>query len=217
LDGVTGIYVSHKQNDDWSAATRVVLQDENKLALDGCVFVLDDEMWFGSAREGNLGELDMWTAQLENGRWTDWQNPGEKLNSDYDIGEMHITADGNEMYFHSPGPGGKGGYDIWVTRKVNGEWQAPENIQIVNSPETDGWPFISQNGNEVWFTRFYQGSPAIFRSLKTSSGWSEPELVISQFAAEPSLDNAGNLYFTHHFFRDGKMLEADIYVAHPRD
>ena len=29
----------------------------------------------------------------------------------------------------------------------------------------------------------------------------------------PSLDNDGNLYFTHHFFKDNKMIEADIYMA----
>ena len=44
-------------------------------------------------------------------------------------------------------------------------------------------------------------------------GWQEPELIISQFAGEPTLDNEGNLYFTHHFFEDSKMIEADIYVA----
>ena len=38
--------------------------------------------------------------------------------------------------------------------------------------------------------------------------------MLSQFAGEPSLDNAGNIYSTHHYFRDGKMVEADLYVAH---
>ena len=49
---------------------------------------------------------------------------------------------------------------------------------------------------------------------KADGKWSKPELIVSQFAAEPSLDNTGNLYFTHHFFKDGKMIEADIYVAY---
>jgi hypothetical protein len=40
-----------------------------------------------------------------------------------------------------------------------------------------------------------------------------PELIISQFAGEPSIDNEGNIYFTHHFFQEGKMIEADIYIA----
>jgi len=44
--------------------------------------------------------------------------------------------------------------------------------------------------------------------------WGTPELIISQFAGEPSVDKEGNVYFTHHFYEDGKMLDADIYVAY---
>jgi hypothetical protein len=75
---------------------------------------------------------------------------------------------------------------------------------------------VSQDKNELWFTRMYLGSPAIYRSLWKGSSWSEPELVISQFAGEPTLDNQRNLYFVHHFIRDGKMVEADLYVAYHR-
>ncbi|HUV15043.1 MAG TPA: hypothetical protein VMW28_00580 [Pelolinea sp.] len=38
-------------------------------------------------------------------------------------------------------------------------------------------------------------------------------MIVSQFAGEPSLDSSGNLYFIHHYYKDGKMLEADIYFA----
>jgi len=66
----------------------------------------------------------------------------------------------------------------------------------------------------LWFLRTYRGAPAIFRSKRGTDGnWSKPELIVSSFAGEPSLDSEGNLYFTHHYFRDGKMLEADIYFA----
>ena len=98
--------------------------------------------------------------------------------------------------------------------KVNGEWKEPENIEELNTVDTEGWPFISRDGRELWFNRWYMGYPAIFRSIKTDAGWGEAALIISQFAAEPSLDDAGNLYFTHHFIEDGKMLDADIYVAY---
>jgi hypothetical protein len=215
FDGVTGIWVSYKENNQWSPAQRVVLEDEDELALDGAEYVRDDEIWFVSARAGNYRPLDIWIADFVDGRWTNWRNAGEKLNAEIQIGEFHVTADGSEIYFHADREGGMGGYDIWVTRKVNGEWQEPENVAAVNSPETDGWPFVSTDGNELWFTRTYLGSPAIFVSRKTEDGqWGEPELVISQFAGEPTLDAAGNIYFVHHFFRDGQMIEADIYVAY---
>jgi hypothetical protein len=213
LDGATGIYVATKQNGDWSQPQRVWLQDPGELSLDGCEFVQRNAMWFCSARQGNYRGVDIWTARFQNGKWTDFQNAGKKLNVDYEIGELHITADGTEMYFHSDRAEGKGGYDIWVTKKVNGEWQQPENVAAVNSPDTDGWPFVTEDGNELWFLRTYQGSPAIFRSKKIGGDWGEPELIISQFAGEPSLDNQGNIYFTHHFVKDAKIIEADIYVA----
>ncbi len=216
LDGVTGIYVAKKQNGEWSPAQRVWLQDPGQLSLDGCEFVQGNIMWFCTARQGNYRDMDMWTAEFKDGEWTNWQNAGKKLNVDYKIGEMHITADGSELYFHSDRPGGKGGYDIWVTKKVNGEWQSLENVEAVNTPDMDGWPFVTQDGNELWFLRTYMGSPSIFRSEKVSGQWGQPELIISQFAGEPSLDSQGNIYFTHHFYKDNKMIEADIYMARPK-
>jgi len=63
LDGVTGIYVSTKQNGTWTAAERVILQDEGKLALDGAEFVQGNVMWFASAREGYTG-VNLFTAEF---------------------------------------------------------------------------------------------------------------------------------------------------------
>lgn len=212
-DGVTGIYVSQWQNGSWGSAERVMLQSPGKLALDGAAFVQGSTIWFASAREGYPG-VNLFTAEFRDGRWTNWQYAGDRLNRDYQVGEMHITADGSELYFHSAREGGAGAYDIWVSAKRGGEWQTPVNVEAVNTAEDEGWPFITQDGNELWFTRTYMGSPAIFRSSKVNGSWSEPELIISQFAAEPSIDNQGNIYFAHHYFRDGEMIEADIFVAY---
>ena len=99
---------------------------------------------------------------------------------------------------------------------ADGEWQPPANVATVNSPEDDIRPFVSQDGAEIWFTRQLGGYPAVFVSRHTGGKWQEPELIISQFAAEPSVDDAGNIHFAHHFFRDGAMIEADIYVARKR-
>jgi hypothetical protein len=215
LDGVTGIYVARKSNGTWGSVERVVLQDPGKLALDGAAFVQNNTMWFASAREGYTG-VNMFIAEIMNGKWANWRYAGDKLNKEYLMGEMHITADGSELYFHSARAGGSGGYDIWVTKKVNGEWQMPESVAAVNTPWTEGWPFITQRGDELWFTREYNGTPAIFMSIKTNGTWSPPQLIASRFAGEPTLDEAGNLFFVHHYFKDGRMIEADIYVAYKK-
>jgi len=77
----------------------------------------------------------------------------------------------------------------------------------------DGFPFVSSDGNELWFTRTWSGTPAVYRSLKSGGIWQAPELIIHQFAGEPTLDDDGNLYFVHHYYEDGVMIEADIYLA----
>ena len=210
-DGVTGIYESRRVDGVWQKPERVLLQDQDKQALDGCEFINDSTMWFCTARTGYTG-LHWFTASYADGKWGDWQMAD--FAPTYEVGELHITADGQELYFHSSRPGGHGQYDIWVSRRGGNEWLPPENVDIVNSPEIDGWPSLTQDGKELWFTRFYMGSPAIFRSKRVNGEWQEPELIISQFAGESSIDNEGNIYFTHHFYRDGVMLDADIYVAY---
>jgi hypothetical protein len=209
VDGVTGIYVFHKENGNWSTAERVMLQDPGKAAMDGCGFVLDDKIWFCTAREGYTG-LHWFTAELLNGVWRNWQLAD--FNPEYEVGELHITADGQELYFHSSRPGGVGGVDVWVSQNVNGEWAEPVNVTVVNSPHTDGWPFVSPDGNQLWITRAI-GAPELYRSLRVNGEWTEPVKMFSIFSGEASMDNDGNVYFTHHFFENDVMLEADIYIA----
>jgi len=213
LDDVTGVWVSHKSTGAWNEAERVWLQQPGKLALDGAVCVQDEEMWFASAREGFTG-VNMFTARWTDGKWGNWQYAGDRLMKELQIGEVHIH--GNDLVFHSDRPGGKGGLDIWVTTRNGTSWSDPINIDAVNSDGMDGFPFISSDGNELWLTRTLNGTPAILRSKKSDVGWLAPELIVSQFAGEPTLDDAGNLYFVHHYYENGAMIEADLYVAHKK-
>jgi len=215
-DGVTGIWVSRKTADGWSPPERVVLQAPGETVLDGCPFVLGDQMYFCTARAGNSRGIDMWVAERKDGSWGNWKNVGEKLNKLYQVGELHVSADGNQIYFASDRRGGKGKRDIWVTTRAGGEWQQPVNLETVNSPGEENQPFLTEDGRELWFTgqsTHAPGSVGVFRSRRTTTGWNPPEEIISHFAGEPTLDREGNIYFVHHFFRDGKMLEADIYLA----
>ena len=215
-DPMTGIYWSKKANGGkWQEPQRLFLQYFDKVGFDGAETVHGNTLWFASIRENNFNNIDMWTAELISGRWTRWTNAGELLNKVYQIGELHVTADGDEIYFDSKKDGGSGGKDIWVTRKVNGQWQEPQNIDIVNTSGDEGWPFVSEDGNELWFTRTISG-PAIFRSLKVNGKWQTPEMVVSNLAGECTLDAAGNLYFVHQRWDNiiNRVTESDIYVCY---
>jgi len=213
LDDVSGIWVSHKIGNTWSEATRVWLQDPGELALDGAVCIQGNVMWFGSAREGYSG-LNIFTAEWVDGKWTDWQYVGDRLMKEIQIGELHVLGDA--IFFSSARPGGKGGYDIWVTARSGDTWADPINIEAVNTEAVEMQPYVSVDGSELWFTRVANGGPEVFRSRLIDGEWSEPELIVSDLSGEPTLDAAGNLYFVHAFYEDDDKIETDIYVAYKK-
>lgn len=222
IDGVTGTWMVSRIDDGWTKPQRVVLHDD--VAMDGCTYINGDVMWFASVRAGNYGEIDIYTAKLVDGRWTDVRNAGEQLNKEYDLGEFHITADGREMYCGGPQKWENfEGKDIYVLKKTEDGWSPPEALPApVNTKKyNEDQPFISTDGTQLWFTgqsRLGHPGPAVFMSERMPDGsWGEPVEVISRFAGEPTLDDEGNIYFVHHFFtRDMKMIEADIYVAYKK-
>ncbi len=218
-DGVTGIWKAQKTDDTWTEPTRVFLT--KTLALDGAPFYQDNTLWFASFRTGNYKEDgDLWIASYESGEWKNIHNAGPTINEEYNVGEMHITTDGKTMYFHKESSLGLGEYDLFTMTKTNNEWNEPINIgSPINTEQSDSRPFVTANENELWFTRPSNTGdvgPAVYRSTKNTNGsWNEPEEIVSNFAAEPTLDAEGNLYFVHHFFdEEMNMIEADIYVCY---
>ena len=216
-DGVTGIWWTRLVNGSWTSPEKIVLNDD--VSLDGAEFVLGDTLWFGSVRVGNYGEIDIYTARYSDSKWGDVENAGAQLNVDYNIGEFHITSDGSTMFFHSGNWSQGENMDMWETHLSGGTWSAPVRLVGVNTNADEGFPYITPDGNELWFTKYsglgYAG-PAIFRSAKLPNGtWGAPEEIVSNFAGEPTLDAEGNIYFVHHYYNAAdEMVEADIYVCY---
>ncbi|MFH1690578.1 MAG: hypothetical protein ABIE42_10150, partial [Candidatus Eisenbacteria bacterium] len=215
-DCVTGVWFCERDGRGWTEPERAVLSDD--ISLDGPMCEQDGTLWFASFRAGGFKEGDIYTATRSGSSWS-WRNVGSQLNRDYEIGEVYLTAHGDTMvYARDTSHGVHGQYDLWESYRVSGEWTAPLNLgSTVNSWTYDGWPYLSPNGNELWFTRSlsdlgYPG-PAIYRTVRTERGWSEPEEMVSHFAGDSAMDPDGNLYFTHHYMDGaGETIETDIYV-----
>lgn len=212
-DGVTGIWVSRMENGEWGEAELVDLTTVGP-SLDGCAYVSEEEIWFCSARYGNYKSIDFWKGTMTEDGVVDVQNVGEELNTEIVVGELHISRDGNTIYFHNDLIEGFGGQDIYVVERDEDGWGEPVNVEVLNTQDNDGYPYLSPDEDELWLNRWYMGSPGTFRSKLVDGVWTEPELIVSSFAGEPNLDADGNLYFVHHYYWDGEMKEADIYVAY---
>jgi len=208
-DPVNGIWVSRQVGGTWQEPELVWLQEYNELALNGCPFVAGNEMLFCTARAGLTG-VHWYRAERSGSGWNNWEPV--TFPAELDVGELHVHGD--QLYYGSPRGGGEGGQDIWMATRAGAEWADPVNIAAVNTGEDETRPFVTSDGQELWVTRLHEGTPAIVRSKRVGGEWQEGELIVSRFAGEPTLDAEGNLYFVHHFYDDGVMLEVDIYVAY---
>jgi len=209
LDGVTGINLSRNNGGVWGEPQRVILQDKGKISGDGCEFVRHETIYSCTVWEGYTG-IHWFTAEYWNGRWQNWKIAD--FDPDYEVGELHITSEGTELYFGSERAGGKGNLDIWVSLWVDEQWGEPVNVAAVNTSESEGWPAVTPDSEELWFTR----NNEIWRSKNENGEWLEAEQIISSLAGEPSIDDEGNLYFVHHYYSGGEMIAADLYVAYKK-
>jgi hypothetical protein len=208
---VNGIWLSKRVGGVWEEPTLVWLQNPGSLALNGCPFVSGNELYFCTARVEYVG-LNWFKAEEVAGEWKNWMI--QSFDPTFQVGEFHIHED--KLYYHSELSGGLGGFDIWTLTWTDNQWANPENLSAVNSTGDESRPYLTPDGNEIWITRTVAGTPAIFRSKKVDGQWQEPELIVSQFAGEATLDAQGNLYFVHHFFENDVMIEVDIYVAYKK-
>jgi hypothetical protein len=142
------------------------------------------QMYFGSIREGGLGDFDLWmsTRSTEDDAWGEPVNLGESFNGPgTDLGPS-LSADGLELYYSRED-------DIWVAKRasINDPWGEPTNLgPTVNTEEFDCGPYISPDGLALYFYSFLTYDGAIWMSTRptVSDAWSQSIMLDSPINTE---------------------------------
>ncbi len=109
----------------------------------------------------------------------DWRTEKEHpvCNNEFSVGHPTITKDGKKMYFTSNKPDGKGGSDIYVSRRIEGnEWSEPMNIRSVNTEGDEMFPYISDDGTLYFASTGWPGMGGldIFKAKSSRGGFRKP-------------------------------------------
>ncbi len=138
---------------------------------EGPASLSSDEFVYSSSAKSKGRELSLFSQKHENGK------TNRPYMLDFNIAgasSQHpsLSADGNTLYFSSNRRGGKGGFDIWKSKRVNGEWQMPSNVRGVNSSDDELFPFISPDGTLYFSTdaRAGIGGLDIYKAAPLSTG-----------------------------------------------
>lgn len=113
----------------------------------------DNKTFIFSAR-AEFDNLDLYVSYFENGAWTIPVSIGNRINTGFDEDGPTLSADGNTLYFSSKGHNSSGGYDFFVSQKVNGQWTPPVNM---------GYPMNSA-GDDIYMTWAKDGRSGYFSS-----------------------------------------------------
>jgi tetratricopeptide (TPR) repeat protein len=175
------LLVSTMENDGWNSGSKVkgfnTQHNEGMAAI-----VRDGRQFFFTAceRESVLGTCDIWKAQVK-GQEVQGIEPITGLaNSGAWESQASIICDGSVLYFASNREGGKGGTDIWKSkRKSDGSWKEPENLgDHINTPGDEEAPFITNDGKTLYFSstgHIGLGEQDVFMShLSGENFWSLP-------------------------------------------
>lgn len=139
-----------------------------------------------------------------------------------------ISARGN-LYFYSNRNGKN--TDLFVSRRVKGEFQSPEALAVLNSQYDDQNPFIFPEENAIIFSSNRDGarefrtasgiavSRDLYFSKKVEGRWGRPErmpdTINSEMMEENPFLHGRRLYFVRYPF--GKPEQARIYYSEAQE
>jgi Tol biopolymer transport system component len=170
--------LSKKVNDSWGAPVNITpeLQSDGDmyiscLSSDGKVLYLSKDDNFNS---------DIYTCSFDGITWGKALRLNKNINTKYWESHGFVSEDGEQLIFASDRPGGFGGLDLYISRKMEGDWGTPVNLgPKINTPFNEDRPFLINKGRTLFFSsQGHQniGGYDLFRAdLQTDNKWSEPE------------------------------------------
>jgi hypothetical protein len=121
-------------------------------------------------------------SKLIGDKWSTPEKLPETINSEYKESSASLSPDGNTLYFTSNRPGGFGGMDIYISRKLpNGKWGQAQNIgKPINTEYDEESPFIHYDGTTLFYSSNGQenmGGYDILFTMNEGNSWMKPSNI----------------------------------------
>lgn len=211
------IFQSDFVEDRWTSPVLLQLEGDwdayhPVLSIDGI------QLFFNTRSHPDSGNAsvphDIWVSTREGTGWGA-PSPIEEINSKSYDSYPSLARNGN-LYFNSNRPGGAGEMDFYFARFIDGKYQAPINLQEINSPDVENDLVVDPDERFIIFNRYILETRDIdlYITFREKDKWSAPRklnVVNLEGAWEltPSLSPDGQYFF---YELNSRIMQVDLQV-----
>jgi hypothetical protein len=157
--GKGDLYFSKLVGDNWSKPSFPLKLNSPEWDGSACFLPGQNKIIFSSERKGGMGGKDIYMAErIDDRTWGNITNLGPTINTKYDEDPPFVTSDGLILFFSSNNRFSLGGYDIFRSDFVNGEWKTPYNLgPPINSINDDNYFIVRGDGKVGYYSSYKKG------------------------------------------------------------
>lgn len=154
-----GLSYSVKVNGEWSFPQTINIRNDYNTSEHANHYVSFQHHVIISAieRAETVGQRDLYVSFWNGGTATEPMNLGFAINTELEESSPYLSSDGKTLYFASQGHGGYGGFDIYMTTRLDDtwtNWSPPVNLGPAINTATDEEHFsLTQCGRFGLFSR----------------------------------------------------------------
>jgi OOP family OmpA-OmpF porin len=156
---LAGVSYSVRMNGEWSVPQNIDITNDYNISDHSNTFIsLNTGIIIRSVkRVDTYGERDLYISFWDGHKATEPINMGSVINTEFEEGSPFLDSDNKTMYFASKGHHGYGGFDIWVTKRLDDtwtNWSEPKNLgPAVNGSLDDSFFSLTHCGNYAIFSK----------------------------------------------------------------
>jgi len=173
VNGQLDVLESRLSGMEWSAPTAIHFQISSTKANERYASYSHDgwSIYFARDNDSRENGFDIMYSAMQSKLQKDYMAATmiSACNSKFDDGPIYCHIDGETMYLASQGHESIGGYDIFVSKKVQGQWTKPVNMGYpINTPYDDFFFASTANGKFAYISSNRAGGKGAYDIYKVT-------------------------------------------------
>lgn len=182
VDGQTDVYESKLSGDIWGEPKKLPAMINGKNNEKNACYNDDGyRVYFTRDNDDRSNGMEIMFSSMQSKVKQDYMAATmvTPCNTKFNEGSIYISVDGETMYIASEGHESLGGYDIFMSKKVQGQWSAPVNLGYpINTPYDDFFFSPTANGKYAYISSNRAGGSGGYDIYKVTFWGEEKHAVI---------------------------------------